>query len=89
MANEDRLGPHPFDNKSEAEIANFRQKVLQDVLKAAIVPEKPPESVDNSLVFVEEWTLETERGGNRIYLTKYVFIHLLLVYTNLLFVYTN
>ncbi|XP_076065964.1 uncharacterized protein LOC143039600 isoform X2 [Oratosquilla oratoria] len=41
-----------------------------DVMKVARAYEKPRDVSDNSLVFIEEYVLETEWGQGRIYLTK-------------------
>lgn len=43
-----------------------------DVHKVAKIYERPNYTTDNSLVFIEELVLETERGQGRIYHTKYV-----------------
>lgn len=41
-----------------------------DVSKMARTYERPNYTTDNSLVFIEELVLETERGQGRIYHTK-------------------
>ena len=43
-----------------------------DVTKVARTYERPVYTTDNSLVFIEELVLETERGQGRIYHTKWV-----------------
>ena len=60
----------PFQNLSNTDKLSFVQKTQDDVINMARLLDKPTDLVDNSLVFVEEYTLETERGQGRIYLTK-------------------
>ena len=52
-------------------MAKFYSSISEEVVKSAKAYERPPENADNSLVFIEEYTLETERGQGRIYLTRY------------------
>ena len=52
---------------------DFFSQASEDVKRVAHAIDRPQDTLDNGLVFVEEYTLETERGQGRIYLTKSVY----------------
>ena len=75
------VAPELFSATSVPNLSAFMNKVVEDVQKSAKVKEKPPETDDNSLHFVEALTLETEKGAGRLYLTKWVRQHSFLICT--------
>ncbi|KAB7499197.1 Transcription factor SPT20-like protein [Armadillidium nasatum] len=65
--------PNPgvaLEGKPKSEIDKFYQKVTEDVKRLAQPLERLQDTKDSSLDVVEEYTLETERGQGRIYLTN-------------------
>ncbi|KAA0200412.1 hypothetical protein HAZT_HAZT002170 [Hyalella azteca] len=66
------LGPNSSELFGGAipSIKDFMDNVIEEVQKHAKPVERPPESGDYSLQFIEEYTLETEKSQGRIYHTK-------------------
>lgn len=72
LATEQTMGPVASElfGGSIPNLGEFMAAVVEEIYKHAKQLERPLDTSDNSLHFLEEYTLETEKGQGRIYLTR-------------------
>ena len=66
----DKISPSGIVQEDAGKLNKFYLSISEEVNKNARAYERPPDITDNSLVFIEEYTLETEKASGRIYLTR-------------------